>query len=111
MYFVFTTLVQRFSIVINLHPDLAARERLNSGSLFRPHPPHSLVLASLSHATHGRKEFYFDPAHRNLQHILLIFSNTPLGIQVRAAQYTRMANRTDLIRVNLPTLESHLKLQ
>lgn len=111
MYFLLTTLVQRFSMVINLQPDLAARERLNSGSLFKPHPPQSFGLATLSHATQGKTEVSLEPAHKNLQHIFLIFSITPLGNQVKAAQYTGMANRTDFMRVNLPALESHLKLQ
>jgi len=86
MYFLLITLVQRFSSLISLQPDLAARERLKSGRLFIPHPPQSLGLATFSQATQGRTTFSLDQAQRNLLQILLIFSRVPLGTQVSAAQ-------------------------
>lgn len=78
---------------------------------FYPPSSKSFGLSTFSQATHGRTEFSLELAQRNLLQILLIFSNIPLGTHVNAAQKTRMASSTALIRVNLPALDSHLKLQ
>jgi hypothetical protein len=59
----------------------------------------------------ARQKWSFVPTHKNLKQVCLTFSNIPLGIQANDIQYTRIASRTDLTKISLPTLDNHLKLQ
>ena len=71
-------------------------------------PPNAFGLAIWFHFTHGGTFWSFFPSHRKYEHILLDFIKIDLGIHANAIQYIGIASSTDLIKTNLPALESHL---
>ena len=70
----------------------------------------NLGLAKDLQDVQGNPEEFEFLVHKNLKHNLLIFLMMPKGIQ-KCIQNTTMTSNTDLIKMSLPPLDNHRKLQ
>ena len=106
MYFSVTTSVQRLWEVMIYHPIFAVRALVRKSRFMMSQPPLFLGKVMLSHFIDANVWPSLFPVHRNLRQSCWILGSTPLGSQERDIQYTRVAKKTILIWVSMPSHES-----
>lgn len=111
MYLEMATVVHKLCDVISCHPSLAARAVEKVPRLLIPHPPHFFGRARDSQLVQAKIFPGCFPFHKNLQHKFLILVRIPLGIHPNDIQYTGVASRNALMRINLPALDKYFWYQ